>query len=53
MKIRGMRESLKLCVGGVISPLTHTLADYEVIFNQSDSMCLGLNGLLQVNLNPY
>lgn len=32
---------------------THTVTDGEVIFNQSVSMCLGLNGLLQVNLDPY
>lgn len=32
---------------------THTVTDAEVIFNQSVSVCLGLNGLLQVNLDPY
>lgn len=43
------------CVHGFISPLlhVHALTDCEVIFNQSDSMCLGLNGLLQVNPSLY
>lgn len=48
-----MIKSLKLCTWIYFSSCTHTVTDGEVIFNQSVSMCLGLNGLLQVNLGPY
>lgn len=46
-------KSLKLCRWIYFSSCTHTVTDGEVIFNQSVSVCLGLNGLLQVNLDPY
>lgn len=48
-----MIKSLKRCTWIYFSSCTHTVTDGEVIFNQTVSMCLGLNGLLQVNLDPY
>lgn len=57
VKTRSRRERLTLCssLGVCTASLlhVHALTDCEVIFNQSDSMCLGLNGLLQVNLSLY
>lgn len=46
-------KKLKTVHVDLFSSCTHTVTDGEVIFNQTVSMCLGLNGLLQVNLDPY
>lgn len=40
-------------MGLIFLYLTQTLQDGEEIFNQRDSVCWRLNGLMQVNLNPY
>lgn len=51
-KDRDMGQSLKLCSVDLFL-LSHIHTHGEVIFSQSDSVCLGLNGVLQVNLKPY